>query len=139
MIKNFEKLLEINDEIAEIIEDDIELEQHTDEATEFEIKVRNEVKIIYNFIVKKSETIEPLIAGSSASAIRDQICGETDPNRENIKCSYPLPHYQCFDGELCPIKTLIKGEGGQFLCQICIVFIVWPQICVLDCLRKLWT
>ena len=53
LIKKFEKLLEFNDEIAEIIEDDNELQQHTDETTEFEIKVRNEVKIIDNFIAKK--------------------------------------------------------------------------------------
>ena len=52
LIKKFEKVLELNDEITDVIGDDAELEAHTDEATGFEIKVRNEIRIIDKFISK---------------------------------------------------------------------------------------
>ena len=69
----FKKVLELNDEISEVIVDDAELEQHTDEATDFEIKVRNDIRIIEKFISKKSESAETLIAGSTASSTSSQI------------------------------------------------------------------
>ena len=73
LIKKFEKVLELNDEISEVIVDDAELEQHTDEATDFEIKVRNDIRIIEKFISKKSESTETLITGSTASSTSSQI------------------------------------------------------------------
>ena len=41
----------------------------------------------------------------NVATIRDKICGQTDPNRENIKCSYSLPHYQCFDGGMSCVQS----------------------------------
>ena len=73
LIKKFEKVLEINEEIADMIEDDTDLQEHTDEATEFEIKVRNDIKIIDNFIAKKSENIEPITTSSITSTTIHKI------------------------------------------------------------------
>ena len=50
------------------IGDNGELQAHADGSAEFEIKVRNEIRVIDKFISKKSESAETLITDSTAAS-----------------------------------------------------------------------
>ena len=64
--KKLEKVLNLNEDISELIEDDDELERDCTQSTNFEIRIKNELLILEKFI-KKNNNIEDTISTKSVT------------------------------------------------------------------------